>query len=313
MFVDQSGQHIKFPQYPGLTFSSMEAAFTYIEAHAKLQKQRTAWAKSQSAVCDVQRSRWPRPLDPSERIWQFDSSLEPNNVKPAVRLPIRYLEQAIPHVELAAEALSQDTLKSLNSVYPSSRSSPPEIPPHTLFAESTPHARDIQVQRRVELPAEELQLCTVRSQAVNGFDLQPLLPWPAVPDQGNTPVEDHFSSHSNHELLSSSPSSKDDGILAQPQSSYGSYPLASSYSGTVLPQTLAKKDMRALGVPLTADIDEYVPILGALFPPIWPLLWLTSPCLCPGCGLVSGCGSFSMRWIGSKPLPSKTGQLLRLN
>ena len=257
MFVDQFGQHIQFSQHPGLTFSSMEAAFDYFEAHAKLQKQRATQANA-------------RPVDCATRqMWQFDASLEPANVRSLVRLPTQFLRPGGPCFESAAESISQEPLRAPDREHPSSRSSPPEIPPYTLFAESTPHARDIQAQTPVELPtegwlsfppvelpAEELQSSTIHSQAINGFGLQSFLPSPEVPDQANSLVKNHTAPHYDPDHHTSSPSSKDDGILAHPQSSYGSYPLASSYSGTVLPQTLAQKDMRVLGVPLSADINE---------------------------------------------------------
>ena len=267
MVVDQFGKHIQFSQYPGLTFSSMEVAFDYFEAHAKLQKQRAIQANARLVDCAAQRR--PKVLDPCEPVWQFDTSLKPANVRPVVRLPTPSLRQGGYCFESAAESILQEPLKAPDPVYPSSRSSPPETPPHTLFAESTPHARNIQAQIPVKLPAEglhswpplespaeELQSSTVRSQAMNGFVLQPFPPSPEVPDQANTLVENHTAPHYDHNFLTPSPSSTYDGILAQSQISYGSYPLASSYSATALPQTLAQKDMRVLGVPLTADIDE---------------------------------------------------------
>ena len=257
MFVDQFGKHIRFSQHPGLTFSSMEAAFNYFEAHAKLQKQRAIQANALPVDCVTQ------------QMWQFDTSLEPANVRPVVRLPTPCLRQGGPYFEAAAESISQEPLRAPDPEYPLSLSSLPEAPPHTLFAESTPHARNLQAQTRVklsaeglqswspvELPAQELQPLTIHSQAMNGFDLQSFLPSPEIPDQANTLVESHSASRYDHDFLTPSPSSRDDGILAQPRSSPGSYPLASSYSGTVLPQTLAQKDMRVLGVPLTADVDE---------------------------------------------------------
>ena len=257
MFVDRFGKHFQFSQYPGLTFSTMEAAFDYFEAHAKLQKQRAIQANARPVNCATQ------------QMWQFDSSLEPANARPVVCLPTPCLRQGAPCFESAAESISQEPLRAPDPKHSSSRSSPPEFPPYTLFAESTPHARDIQAQTPaelpaggfqswppVELPAEKLQSSTLRFHAMNGFDLQPFLPWPEVPDQANTLVENHTAPHYDHSFLTRSSSSTDDDILSQTQTSHGSCSLASSYSGTVLPQTLARKDIRVLGVPLTADIDE---------------------------------------------------------
>ena len=269
MFVDQFGQHIQFSQYPGLTFPSMEAAFDYFEAHAKLQKQRAIQAKARLVDCAAQQARHLRVLDSCEQTWQLNSSLEPTNVRPVVRLPKPCLRQRGHCCGSATESISQEPLRVTDPVYRSSLSSPPETPPHTLFAESTPHARDIQAQTlvkapaeglqswpRVKLPTEESRSLIIRSQAMNAFGLQSFLPSPEVPDQATTLVENHTAPHYDHDFLTPSPSSKDRGFSAQPQSSHGSYPLASSYSATVLPQTLAQKDMRVLGVPLTADINE---------------------------------------------------------
>ena len=269
MSIDQLGQRIQFPQYPGLTFSSMESAFNYFEAYANLQQQRAIKANGQLAgQRAAQQLRRPVPLDRCERIWQFDASLEPTNLKPVVRLPTRsYPGIRDPPFDSAAETVSQDTCKALDPVQSMSRSSPPEIPPQTLFAESTPHARYIQAQPRVELPIKELQSSPFHSQATNDSSVQQ--PLPSLPPSypAKTLFEDDTAPHVYHSLCSPSSPSKDDEILAQPQSSHGSYPLPSSYSATVLPQTLAKKDMRVLGVPLTADIDEYVRIFYARFPP----------------------------------------------
>ena len=277
MSIDQLGQRIQFSQYPGLTFSSMESAFNYFEAHAKLQQQRAIKANGQLAgQCNqsaTQQARRPVALDPCERIWQFDASLEPTNLKPVVRLPTRsHPGIRDPPSESAAETVSQDTWKALDPVHSMSRSSPPEIPPQTLFAESTPHARYIQAQPkpRVKLPMKELQSSPFHSQPTNDSSVQQ--PLPSLPQSypAKTLFEDDTAPHAYHSLCSPSYPSKDDEILAQPQSSYGSCPLPSSYSATVLPQTLAKKDMRVLGVPLTADIDEYVRNFYARFPPARP-------------------------------------------
>ena len=269
MFVDQFGKHIQFSQYPGLTFSSMEAAFNYFEAHAKLQKQRAIQANARLVDCAAQQARRPQIPDPCEQMWRFDTSLEPANVRPVVRLPPPCLRQEGPCSESAAESISQGPFRAPDRMYPSSRWLPPETPPHTLFAESTPHARDIQAQipvevpaggfqswPPVELPAEELQSSTIYSQATNGFGLQSFLPSPEVLDQANSLAKNHSALRTDHKFVTPSPFPKVDNIIAQPQSSYGSYRLASSYLATALPQTLVQKDMRVLGVPLTADIDE---------------------------------------------------------
>ena len=265
MSIDQLGRHIRFPQYSGLTFSSMESAFGYFEAQAKLPNQRAFQAAGQLVDQAAQQAHHSRAVHPCERIWQFDSSLEPANVKPVVRLPTcSFLGlQGLPF-ESVVDRVSQGIQKALDPAQPSSRSSPPEPPPQTLFAESTPHARDIQAQPRARLSAQVLQSRALESQATNGSNLQTPLPSPPAPTP-RTLGGDHTALHNHHNVLSSS-FSQDEEILTQPQSSYGSYALPPAYSATVLPQTLARKDKRVLGVPLTADIDEYAAVSCARFP-----------------------------------------------
>ena len=270
MSVDQCGRHIQFSQYPGLTFSSMESAFYYFEARANLQKQGVILANGQLADYAVQRARPLRALDSCDEVWRFDASLQPANVKPVVCLPTRYPRLRSPQLYSVAEPVSQATLKAPEPVYSSSPSSPPEVPPQTLFAESTPHARDIQAQPRVRLPADKLHSLRVDTQATNDSkqQKQQQQPPPSSPatNQANTLIEYHLAPHAYHDTFSTS-FVEDDEILAQPQSSYGSCPLPSAYSATALPQTLAKKDKRVLGVPLTAGIDEYVSVSCARFRP----------------------------------------------
>lgn len=266
MSIDQSGRHIRFPQYSGLTFSSMESAFGYFEAQAKLQNQPTFQATRQLADLAAQQAHRSRAVPPCERIWQFDTSLEPANVKPVVRLPTySYLGFQGHPFESVVDRVSQGIQKAPDPVQPPSHSSPPEPPPQTLFTESTPHAQNIQAQPRARLSAQVLQSWALHSQATNCSNLKPPLPSSPAPTPG-TLVEDHTALYNNHNVLSSS-FSQDEEVLAQPQSSYGSFALPPAYSATVLPQTLARKDKRVLGIPLTADIDECVSIPCARFPP----------------------------------------------
>lgn len=265
MSVDQSGRHIQFSQYPGLTFSSMESAFYYFEAREKLQKQGVIQANGQLTDHAVPRARPPRALDSCDEVWRFDASLQPANVKPVVCLPTPYSRLRSPQLHSAAEPVSQATLKAPEPVYSSPPSSPPEVPPQTLFAESTPHARDIQAQPRVRLPAG-IKSWRVDIQATNGSTLQQSPPSSPATNQANALTESRLAPHTCHETFSTS-FSKGDEILAQPQSSYGSCSLPPAYSATALPQTLAKKDKRVLGVPLTARVDEYVSISCARLRP----------------------------------------------
>lgn len=235
----------------------MESAFYYFEMRAKLQKQGVIQANGQLIDHAVQRARPLRALDSCDEVWRFDASLKPANLKPMVRLPRPYSRLRSLQLHAAAEPVSQARLKAPEPVYPSSPSSLLEVPPQTLFAESTPHARDIQAQPRVRLPADGLNPWRVDIQATNGSTLQQNPPFSPTTNQANALIEKQLAPYTYHDTISTS-SSDDDEILAQPQSSHGSCPIPSAYSATALPQTLAKKDLRVLGVPLTAGIDEYV-------------------------------------------------------
>ena len=266
-YNDHLGQHVRFPQCPHLTFSSPHSASEYFEALAKLQKlQHVLEAAGRQADYAAERSRLPKIPDPCERVWQFKSSLEPSNVKPVVNLPTSSYEQRRgPDPDSAVESVSQDTRKAL-VFQPSSRSSTSQFPPQTLFTESTPHAQQIQAQPRVVLPVPGVHSWPYNSQLTPGSNLQPSRPSLPLSKQTSTRPGNHTALDIYHDISSPSSSSFDE-TLAQPQSSYDSCSLPSSYTATVFPQTLAKKDKRVLGVSLTASIDEYVPVYCSGTPP----------------------------------------------
>lgn len=328
LYTDQSGQHFRFPQCPGLTFSSMERAFEYFEAHAKLQKQRAAQTASQwthnaaQQEPTAQQVRRAGIFDPSARIGQLIASLAPANVKPVVRLPPQsYLGLQGPKFQSVAGSVAQDLLKVPGPVYSSSISSLPDTPPQTLFAESRPHAREIKAQPKIKLPHHDPQSWPFKSSQGTEYSnpqrplpgllslnhAQPPLentpsqtlfaestphareiqaqprikvphkdsqswpfnsqgtdfsnshrPLPGLPplNHEQPPLESHTSPDTCHNDFSPSFPRKDDKILVHPQNSPNSPSPPSSYSAIALPITLAKKDRRVLGVPLTADVDE---------------------------------------------------------
>lgn len=253
MTMDGSRRQIQFPQCPELTFSSMHSAFNYFEAQANLQKLRTFQVAEQRANHAVQQSRLARTVEP--RI----APLEPAKAKPLVSLPTLIPEIRGPEFELAAESASQDTRKASNPVQPSSQSSPPEIPPQTLFDESTPHAQDVEARSRVRLPTKQLQSLPSRSRVMNRFHLRQPLPWLPPPNPVAASVEEDTAPRTYPDILLPSYTPRQNVTPDQPQSLHDSSDPLSSYSDTVLPRTLAKKDRRVLGVPVTAGIDEYVP------------------------------------------------------
>ena len=88
MSIDQLGQHIRFAQFPELTFPSMASAFDFFEVRAKLEKQRAAQATGQLAKYAPSQARRAEAVDPCEQKRRFDALLEPANViSKMVRLP----------------------------------------------------------------------------------------------------------------------------------------------------------------------------------------------------------------------------------
>ena len=115
--VDELGQRIQFPQFPGLTFSSMESAFKYFEAHSRFQKDRAVPSVQQPVNHAAHQPRRVKALAAHGQNWQFDSSLQSVNAKrPLVRPSTRpYLgfggmtENVIGYAKIARYSLASTT------------------------------------------------------------------------------------------------------------------------------------------------------------------------------------------------------------
>lgn len=192
-------------------------------------------------------------LDP---VWQFDPPLKPVGVQPIVNLPM------LPsHSELDSQC--QPVNKPLidyeweepDPVHSSSISSPLEAPPQTLFAESTPHAQELQEQPRVRFPATEPQSWPFQSQLANkNHPFLRSIPPQFAEQAVSLPTSSNQSSTCVDAVLPQNLTNEVD-ISNQPPDPHGLYSLL-PYTDTVLPETLNKKDRRVLGVSLSASNDE---------------------------------------------------------
>ena len=100
-----------------------------------------------------------------EPVWQFDPPLIPVDAQCVVKLPTPPSSSVSDsQYQHATVSFTQCQSKEPDLVHSSSESSAPESPPQTLFAESTPHAQEIQARPRVRLPVKELQSWPVQSQ-----------------------------------------------------------------------------------------------------------------------------------------------------
>ena len=291
MSVDSDGRHIRFSHCPGLSFPSMQYAFDYFHVQAKNHEQRVAhqeWLQRVEAALRAfqvaQRRLLAEQGYPAEH-WGFqagqlaDSAAQQACVAKALCAfePVRHLETPLKQIDAqfiakipmppshtalefryqhAAEPVRWNQWRKQDSVPASSRSSPSEYPPQTLFAESTPHAREIQARPRLKLPAKGLPPWSVRSKVTKGdFPLQSI-PSTQVPDQAMTQLGSHHppSTCTNTVLPQSVKVEVDTND--QPAMLHSWHPLPSSYADTVLPQTLNKKDRRVLGVSLSAGVSE---------------------------------------------------------
>ena len=158
----------------------------------------------------------------------------------------------------ATESSTQNLWKERGPFHSTSGSSPPESPPQTLFAESTPHAREIQAQPQLRLPVQGLQSWPYQPKATKDdpFLQSSSLRQPA--DQIMMLTDSYDPSLTYADTILSQTLANEANMSVQPTNVAGPNPLPSSYATTVLPQTLNKKDRRVLGVPLSAGIDEYV-------------------------------------------------------
>ena len=158
----------------------------------------------------------------------------------------------------ATEPSTQNLWKGRDPVHPTFGSSPPKSPPQTLFAESTPHAQEIQAQPRLILPVQGLQSwsCHPKATEDDAF-LQSLSPRQPA-DQSMLLTDSFDPSLTYADTVLSHNIADQVNFSVQPTNTDKLNRLPSSYANTVLPQTLNKKDRRVLGVPISAGIDEYV-------------------------------------------------------
>lgn len=329
MSIDNDGRkHIRFPHCSELTFPSMQYAFDYFQVQGKLYDQRVLEQRRPKRVAQqglqaaqtrpqmaqqlehlsLRAAQLAEALYPSEPVWQFNTPLKPTDVQYVVKLPTKPSHSASDSQYHEAESFNQNQWKEPDSTHSSSRSSPPEPPPQTLFAESTPHAQEIQAWPRVKLPVKGLQSWPFQPRVTKDSSF----PQPASSTQL---AEETLTLSGSHHQPSSCIGTvlpqtliNEVDIFDQPPS----HLMPSSYADTALPQTLDKKDRRILGVSSTAGID-------GRFPPT-PITWTSlrlitsdkSPIIL-GSELVSGCATFSITPIVTAPPALRRGQLLRSN
>ena len=287
MSIDGSGKSIRFSHCPALTFSSMQHAFEYFEAQARLQERNTiqsGWQQRRPATQHVSQAeqlglragqlallagQLAEALDTGEPAWQLDAPSKPPGPKPVARLPSppSYLGVWGSHCGPGAELLPQNAWETREQIQPLSGSSPSEPPPQTLFAQSTPHAQEIQAQPRARLPLKELPSWSFQCQATKASPVQESLQFS---NQAQAPSRLNTFPPTYPDCSYPPGLARNEQTSDQPKTLYRSHSLPPSYSDTALPQTLAKKDRRFLGVSLTADIDEYVPIPRPGLPPALP-------------------------------------------
>ena len=158
----------------------------------------------------------------------------------------------------ASEPSAQNLWKERGPVYSTSGSLPPESPPQTLFAESTPHAREIQAQRRLILPVQGLQSWPFQPKPTKNDSFLQFSSPRQNADQRMMLTDSYDPSLTYADTVLSQSLANEVHVSVRPTNSDKLNPLPSSYANTVLPQTLNKKDRRVLGVPISAGIDEYV-------------------------------------------------------
>ena len=232
------------------------------EAQRKLQAEQQSYLAEdlslragQLADFAAQQACSAKTLSPLEPVWQFDPPLRPIGAQPIVNLP-KLLSHGVSDLQCqpASKPLIDYEWEEPDPVHSCSISSILEPPPQTLFAESTPHAQEIQAQPRVRLPAKESQSWPFRSQVTNKYPFlrctspqsaEQALSLPSSSHQSSTCTENGLPQILTNEVDISNP----------PQDPHGLYSLL-PYADTVLPQTLNKKDRRVLGVPLSASNDE---------------------------------------------------------
>ena len=288
--INNDGRDIRFSHCPGLTFQSLQYAFDYFQVQAKLYDQRVihqqrlqrlqaaqlglqvaqkrlqaeqqnylvedlSFRAGQLADFATQQACSAKALNPFEPVWQFDPPLKPIGVQPIVNLPkLPSHSVSGSQCQPADEPLSEGEWEEPDPVQSSSISSPLEPPPQTLFAESTPHAQEIQAQPRVRLPVKQSQSWPFRSQVTNNDPFPHSLSAKPAVQAVSIPTVSHKSPTCINTVLPQT-LIKEIDISNQPPNSPGSYHLP-SYANTVLPETLNKKDRRFLGVSSSASNDE---------------------------------------------------------
>lgn len=158
----------------------------------------------------------------------------------------------------ATEPPTQNLWKERGPVHSTSGSLPPESPPQTLFAESTPHAREIQAKSRLILPVQGLQSWPYQPKATKDDSFFQFSSPRQNADQRMMLTDSYDPSLTYADTVLSQNLANEVNVSVRPTNSDKLNPLPSSYANTVLPQTLNKKDRRVLGVPISAGIDEYV-------------------------------------------------------
>ena len=158
----------------------------------------------------------------------------------------------------ATETSTQNLWKERGPVHPMSGSSPPKLPPQTLFAESTPHAQEIQAPPRLILPVQELQSWSCQPKATEDDSFLQSSSLRQHADQSMMLTDSFDPSLTCADTVLTKNPANEVNVAVQPTNIDIPHRLPSSYANTVLPQTLNKKDRRVLGVPISAGIEEYV-------------------------------------------------------
>ena len=244
-----TGKRVSDSPCKGLERNKMQKAYDLSE------KERDA--NGQRADLIAQQARLAEALCHFEPVWQFDPPLKPTDAQYVVNLP-RPPNHSVSdsQYQQATEPFTHNQWIEPDPVHYSCKPSPPEPPPQTLFAQSTPHAREIQAQPRLKSAVKGLQPWYFQSQVTNGDAFRQCLSPTQPADPAMTlPGSHHQSPTCTGTILPQTLVNKVD-ISDRASEFRGSNSLPSSYAGTVFPQTLNRKDRRILGVSLSASIDE---------------------------------------------------------
>lgn len=286
---DNNGRtHIRFSHCPELAFPSMQYAFDYFHVQGKLHDQRFIQLDRQQRLQAAQRglqvaqrcrqveqqgylaeqldSQAGRLADSAtqhvclaekrssiEPVWRFDPPLKPIDAQCVAKLPTPPSSSVSDsQYQHATESFTQCQSKEPDPVHSSSESLAPDSPPHTLFAESTPHAQEIQARPRVRLPVKGLQSWPFQSQVTKGDPSLRSVSSTQLADEAITLPGSRYQPSTCigtnlPQTLTNTVDISDRPLM---------FPLSSPYADIALPQTLNRKDRRILGVSLSAGIDE---------------------------------------------------------